>query len=109
MRVLKNRAILARKAYASRLNEAYRVLRAHKAGDTSKHPGGINLMEKMIGAYFAMLQAERDEEAGRVVDGEPLDKLITAFDEWVASRKINPGPAHLLMSGLINQEKLDHV
>jgi hypothetical protein len=87
MSILKNRAALARKAYASRLDDAYRVFRAHKAGDAPKHPGGINLMEEMIGAYFAMVQAERDEEAGRVVDGEPIDKLITAFDEWVASLK----------------------
>jgi hypothetical protein len=34
-----------------------------------------------------MIQAERDEAAGRVLDGEPIDKLITAFDEWVATLK----------------------
>jgi hypothetical protein len=42
-------------------------------------------MEQTIGAYFAMIQAERDAEAGRAVEGEPIDKLVTAFDEWLAS------------------------
>jgi hypothetical protein len=32
-----------------------------------------------------MIQAERDVEAGRAVAGEPIDKLVTAFDEWLAS------------------------
>jgi hypothetical protein len=43
-------------------------------------------MEQAIGAYFAMVQAERDAEAGRTVEGETIDKLIAAFDAWVASR-----------------------
>jgi hypothetical protein len=28
---------------------------------------------------------ERDAEAGRAVEDEPIDKLIAAFDAWVAS------------------------
>jgi hypothetical protein len=40
-------------------------------------------MEQTIGAYFAMIQAERDAEAGRAVEDEPIDKLIAAFDAWV--------------------------
>jgi hypothetical protein len=49
------------------------------------HPGGINLMEQTIGAYFELVRAERDADAGCAVDGEPIDKLIAAFDAWVAS------------------------
>jgi hypothetical protein len=29
--------------------------------------------------------AERDAQAGRAVEGEPIDKLVAAFDEWLAS------------------------
>jgi hypothetical protein len=32
-----------------------------------------------------MIQAERDAKAGRAVEGELIDKLVTAFDEWLAS------------------------
>ena len=42
-------------------------------------------MEQTIGAYFAMIQAARDQDTGRVVDGEPIDQLVAAFDAWVAS------------------------
>jgi hypothetical protein len=79
------RAAVARKAYSARLKDVYRSLRAHKEGTPLAHPGGINLMEQAIGAYFAVIQAERDAEAGRAVDGEPIDKLVAAFDVWVAS------------------------
>jgi hypothetical protein len=82
---MRGRAALARKAYSDRLKDIYRSLRAHKEGNPLAHPGGINLMEQTIGAYFAMIQAERDAEAGRAVEGEPIDKLVTAFDEWLAS------------------------
>jgi hypothetical protein len=79
------RAALARKAYSARLKDIYRSLRAHKEGSPLAHPGGINLMEQTIGAYFTMIQAERDAKAGRAVEGELIDKLVTAFDEWLAS------------------------
>jgi hypothetical protein len=42
-------------------------------------------MEQTIGASFAMIQADRDADAGRAAEGEPIDKLIDAFDAWVAS------------------------
>ena len=80
------RAALARKAYSARLKDVYRSLRTHKEGSNPlAHPGGINLMEQTIGAYFEMIQAERDAEAGRAGEGEPIDKLVIAFDEWLAS------------------------
>jgi hypothetical protein len=82
---LVRRAGLARKAYGARLKEVSRNLRARKEGNPLAHPGGINLMEQTIGAYFAMIQAERDAEAGRAVEGEPIDKLVAAFEEWLAS------------------------
>jgi hypothetical protein len=79
------RAALARKAYSARLKDVYRHLRALRTPLALAHPGGVTLMEQTIGAYFAMIQAERDAEAGRAVEGEPIDKLVTAFDEWLAS------------------------
>jgi hypothetical protein len=82
---MERRAALARKAYAARLKDLYRSLRAHKDGSPPAHPGGINLMEQTIGAYFAMIQAARDQDAGRAVEGEPIDNLVAAFDAWVAS------------------------
>jgi hypothetical protein len=82
---IERRAALARKAYSARLKDVYRHLRAHKTPLALAHPGGITLMEQTIGAYLAMIQAERDVEAGRAVAGEPIDKLVTAFDEWLAS------------------------
>jgi hypothetical protein len=82
---MERRAALARKAYAARLNDLYRSLRAHKDGSPPAQPGGINLMEQTIGAYFVMIQAARDQDAGRAIEGEPIDNLVTAFDAWVAS------------------------
>jgi hypothetical protein len=82
---LERRAALARKAYGARLKDVYRILRAHKEGSPLAHPGGINLIEQAIGAYFSMIQAKRDAEAGRAVEGEPIDNLVAAFDAWVAS------------------------
>jgi hypothetical protein len=82
---IERRAALTRKAYAARLRDVYRSLRAHKDGSPPAHPGGLNLMEQTIGAYFAMIQAARDQDTGRVVDGEPIDQLVAAFDAWVAS------------------------
>jgi hypothetical protein len=79
------RAALARKAYAARLKDVYRSLRAHRDGKPAANPGGINLMEQTIGAYFAMIQAARDQDAGRAAEGEPIDNLVAAFDAWVAS------------------------
>jgi hypothetical protein len=82
---IERRAALTRKAYSDRLKDVYRSLRTHKEGSQLTHHGGINLMEQTIGAYFAVIQAERDADARRAVEGEPIDKLIAAFDAWVAS------------------------
>jgi hypothetical protein len=82
---IERRAALARKAYRDRLKDLYRSLRANRDESPPVHPGGINLMERTIGAYFAMIQAARDQDAGRVVEGEPIDNLIAAFDAWVAN------------------------
>jgi hypothetical protein len=70
---IEGRAALARKAYGDRLKDVYRSFRAHKEGSPLANPGGFNLMEQTIGAYFAMIQAERDAEAGRAVEDEPID------------------------------------
>jgi hypothetical protein len=75
---MERRAALARKAYSARLRDVYRHLRGHNTPLALAHPGGITLMEQTIGAYFAMIQAERDAEAGRAVEGETIDKLIAA-------------------------------
>jgi hypothetical protein len=79
---MKRRAGLARKAYRACLKDVYRSLRE---GSLPAHSGGINLMEQTIGAYFAMIQAKRDAVVGRAGEGEPIDKLVAAFDAWLAS------------------------
>jgi hypothetical protein len=97
--ILKRRAQLARKAYGSALYELYQCLRAHEdygvpstLKDVQQSPelfdgavGGESCIDDLIAAYITMRQAERDEDAGRAVDDEPIDRLATAFDEWIAS------------------------
>jgi hypothetical protein len=34
----------------------------------------------LIFAYLTLMQAERDEDAANVIEDEPLDRLIAAFD-----------------------------
>src|SRR6516225_6330421 len=40
---------------------------------------------QLIAAYFTMMQAGRDLDRGCAVDDEPIDKLIGAFEAWVAT------------------------
>jgi hypothetical protein len=39
--------------------------------------GGMNATDELIFAYLTLMQAERDEDAGRVMDDEPLDRLAS--------------------------------
>ena len=47
--------------------------------------GDENCTDQLIAAYFTMMQAGRDLDRGCAVDDEPIDKLIGAFEAWVAS------------------------
>jgi hypothetical protein len=47
--------------------------------------GEESCIDELIAAYITMRQAERDEDAGRAVDDEPIDRLAAAFEEWIAS------------------------
>jgi hypothetical protein len=89
----------AMKAYGSALFTFYEYFKAHEeAGflpsledmqSTSElYDGGVgdeNCTDLLIAAYFTMMQACRDLDRGRAVDDEPIDKLIGAFEAWVAS------------------------
>ena len=44
-----------------------------------------NYTEHLIAVYFTMMQACRDLDRGYAVEGEPIDKLIDAFEAWVAT------------------------
>jgi hypothetical protein len=44
--------------------------------------GGGTPVDDLIGAYFLMHQAWRDEMAGCAMHDQPIDKLIEAFDAW---------------------------
>jgi hypothetical protein len=89
--ILKSRAELARKAYGVALFELFQCLKVHeeyggaRRGEESPEPydgavGGMNATDELIFAYLTLMQAERDEDAGRVIDHEPLDRLVTASD-----------------------------
>jgi hypothetical protein len=105
--LLKRRYQQARKDYASALLELYQHMRIHEmcfCGEVrgkcracgalsveriQEHPEyfdgsvtGEPPLDDLIIAYLEMLQAERDEFAGRAVKGEALDSLIAAFEEW---------------------------
>ena len=47
--------------------------------------GDENYTEQLIAAYFTMMRACRDLDRGRAVYDEPIDKLIGAFEAWVAT------------------------
>jgi hypothetical protein len=98
--ILKSRAELARKAYGVALFELFQCLKVHEEyggnsptlAEVKQSPelydgavGGMNATDELIFAYLTLMQAERDEDAGSVIDDEPLDRLVAAFDDWVAS------------------------
>jgi hypothetical protein len=102
--ILKRRAQVARKAYGSALYELYQCLRVHEdygdratLKDVQQNPelfdgavGGESCIDDLIAAYIAMRRAERDESAGHAVDNEPIDRLDTAYEEWIASLRCGP-------------------
>jgi hypothetical protein len=52
------------------------------------YDGGIGdecYTDQLIAAYFTMMQASRDLDRGCAVEDEPIDKLIGAFEAWVAT------------------------
>jgi hypothetical protein len=89
--ILKSRAGLTRKAYGVARVELFQCLKVHKENDggsptlaeVKQSPelydgavGGMNATDELI---------LRNEDAGCVMDDEPLDRLVAAFDDCVAS------------------------
>jgi hypothetical protein len=95
--MLKERADLARKAYGRALFEIYCGFtfheKAHCTLESVKEApelydgsiAGVDVINDLVNAYFSLLQAERDQTAGRVVDDECIDKLIAAYNDWMDS------------------------
>jgi hypothetical protein len=100
--IFKRRAEQARKAYGTQLYNFYQgwvVFESLAESDDVGLPtleemqetpeffdgavAGENPADELISAYLLMLQAERDARAGCAVDGEPIDRLIRAFDAWM--------------------------
>jgi hypothetical protein len=95
--LLKRRWYAAREAYGSALFAFYEGFKIHEEIGCTPSPkdmrsspecfdgvvSGINMTEELIDAYLTLLQAERDFDRGYAVEGEPIDKLIAAFEEWL--------------------------
>jgi hypothetical protein len=97
--LLQARTNAAMKAYGTALFRLHQFLKSCElAGDPPSledmqtapelYDGAVgdeNYTEQLIVTYFAMMQASRDLDRGCVVEDEPIDKLIDAFDECVTS------------------------
>jgi hypothetical protein len=97
--LLQARVDKAMKAYGTALFTFYEYFKSYEETgfppsleDMQSTPelydGGIGdecYTDRLIAAYFTMMQASRDFDRGCAIEDEPIDKLIGAFEAWVAT------------------------